>query len=251
MDKKKYNEYYKVVTNTESSVPEVFLYGYIGQKADEWFGGDPEEDITDLAVVKAIRDLEQKYSRINIRINSPGGSVMHGDPIISALLSSKAEIHTYNDGIAASMAADIWIAGHVRHASINSKLMIHATASAVWGTAKDHRSAADMLDKFDSTAISTFAAATGLDEDMIRSEYYDYSDHWITAKELQKLGLITEVESYSTKSPIDEPEKMNWRALLDSAARLTISEPAPAGFEQDAWREDHLRRLNFIIQNHN
>lgn len=249
MDKTKYNEYYRVVTNTESSVPEVFLYGYIGQRAEPFFGEDPAEDITDLAVVKALRDLEQKYQRINIRINSPGGSVMHGDPIITAIQASKAEIHTYNDGIAASMAADIWIAGHVRHASLNSKLMIHATSSAVWGTARDMRQAAEMLDKFDSTAISTFAAATGMDEDTIRQEYYDYGDHWLTAKELKNLGLIAQIENYAVQTPVENPEKLNWRALLDSAARLTISEPAQAGFEQEAWREEHLRRLDFFIKN--
>jgi len=109
------NEYFRVMTDTsEPGAADVYLYGYIGQ--EKWWDDDPTEALTDLAVVKAIKDLEKSYSRINIRINSPGGSVMHGDPIISAIRNSTADIHTYNDGMAASMAFDIWVAGKNRHA---------------------------------------------------------------------------------------------------------------------------------------
>jgi len=106
---KKEHKYFRIAaTEADKSTAEIYLYGYIGQ--EKWWDDDPTEALTDLEVVRAIRDLEQEYSRINVRINSPGGSVMHGDPIITALRNSKAEIHTYNDGMAASMAFDIWLA---------------------------------------------------------------------------------------------------------------------------------------------
>ena len=256
--------------------PEIYLYGYIGQKADTMWGEDPEEDITDIAVVRAIKDLERNNKRINIRINSPGGSVLHGDPIVTAIRNSKAEIHTYVDGIAASMGFDIWSSAKYRHASLNSKLMIHATGSFAFGTAKDLRAAAEMLDKFDQSAISTLAASTGMTEDEIKREFYDdYEDHWLTAKDALKMGLITEIEDYPTSMQVENPEKYSYRQLLEMATRAantqsngnetkeaetaneakTVKDLAETVISEndsantfETWRADHLRRMDILLQ---
>lgn len=252
------DKYFRAYYDKEGNTGELYLYGYIGQKADPFYGEDPEEDITDKAVVKAIRELEKQTGRINIRINSPGGSVMHGDPIITAIRNSKAEIHTYVDGIAASMAFDIWAAAKNRHASINSKLMIHATGGLAFGTAKDMRAAADMLDKFDQSAIMTLASATDMDEDEIRSKFYDdYADHWMTAKDALEMGLIDEIEDYETALPVQNPEKYSYRQLLEHAtkfytdgqqAKTQDAEKAEREkIEKESWREDHLRRLTHLM----
>ena len=251
------DKYFRAYYDKEGNTGELYLYGYIGQKADPFYGEDPEEDITDKAVVKAIRELEKQTARINIRINSPGGSVMHGDPIITAIRNSKAEIHTYVDGIAASMAFDIWAAAKNRHASINSKLMIHATGGLAFGTAKDMRAAADMLDKFDQSAISTFADATGMSEDEIRKKFYeDYADHWLTAKDALEMGLISEIENYETALPVPNPEKYSYRELLEQATKFytdgqqTKTQDAEKAegqkIEEESWREDYLRRLTYL-----
>ena len=250
------DKYFRAYYDKEGNTGELYLYGYIGQKADPFYGEDPEEDITDKAVVKAIRELEKQTGRINIHINSPGGSVMHGDPIITAIRNSKAEIHTYVDGIAASMAFDIWAAAKNRHASINSKLMIHATGGFAFGTAKDMRAAADMLDKFDQSAISTFADATGMSEEEIKKEFYeDYADHWLTAKDALEMGLIAEIENYETALPVQNPEKYSYRELLEQATKFyTDAEQAKETkkaerqkIEEESWREDHLRRLTHLM----
>ena len=256
------DKYFRAYYDKEGNTGELYLYGYIGQKADPFYGEDPDEDITDKAVVKAIRELEKQTGRINIRINSPGGSVMHGDPIITAIRNSKAEIHTYVDGIAASMAFDIWAAAKNRHASINSKLMIHATGGFAFGTAKDMRAAADMLDKFDQSAISTFADATGMSEEEIKKEFYeDYADHWLTAKDALEMGLIDEIENYETALPVQNPEKYSYRELLEQATKFytdgqqaektkDAEKPKRADgqkIEEESWREDHLRRLTHLM----
>lgn len=238
------DSYFRVVRGNSGGIPELFLYGFIGQKA--WWDEDPETDITDIAVIKAIRELESEgHKRINIRINSPGGSVMHGDPIITAIRNSEAEIHTYVDGMAASMAFDIWVSSQNRHAAINSKLMTHATATIAMGTAKDMRAAAEMLDKFDQTAIATFSAVTGMAEDEVKTRFYDYEDHWMTSKEAQALGLIEKIDNYETKQAVQHPEKLSFRQLLSMAARVEMpEEPQEENrYEKEAWREDYLRRL--------
>lgn len=212
-NKLKSNPYFRVIRGESGGAAELFLYGYIGQ--DFWWDEDlNEESLTDLAVVKAIRELEKDYNRINIRINSPGGSVYHGDPIIAAIKSSSAEIHTYNDGMAASMAADIWLCGKTRHMSSHSKLMIHATSTIEVGTAKDMRAAADRLDKFDEASIASFAEATGKTREEIKSQFFDYEDHWLTADDAMEMGLIEEVESYDVQQSVEDPERMSYKELV-------------------------------------
>ena len=127
--------------------------------------------------------------------------------------------------MAASMAFDIWISGHKRHVGINSKLMTHATSSFEWGTAKRMRQCADMLDKFDDTAIATFSAVTGMEETEVRERFYDYEDHWLTAKEAVDLGLVAEIDNYQAVQAVEEPEKMSFRQLLAAATRVAMPDP--------------------------
>ena len=226
--------YFRVVTNQTAGKAEMFLYGYIGQ--DFWWDEDlQEESLTDLAFLKAFRELEKSYTEIHLRINSPGGSVFHGDPIITAIRNSEATVHTWNDGLAGSMAADIWVAGNVRHMAENAKLMIHSTSSIAFGTAKDMREAADMLDKFDEVAALMLAEATGKTEEEIRAAFYDHSDHWLTAKDAVEWGLISAPEKYTTEPTPTEPEKMNYAALVRSYAKdsvtLSLDEQSKAAIE--------------------
>jgi ATP-dependent Clp protease, protease subunit len=245
--------YFRVMTDRAKDSAELYLYGFIGQ--EKWWEDDPTEPLTDLEVTRAIKDLEREYKRINIRINSPGGSVMHGDPIISAIKSSPAEIHTYVDGIAASMAFDIWVSATNRHASTHSKMMVHATSSIAIGTAKDMERAAEMLRKFDETSIASMAEATGMDQDEIAARFYDYDDHWLSARDAQDLGLIKEVEGYAVNPPAQEPEKLTFRQLLSVAGRVSWPEGKDENVQrnQDAdnledWRLDYLRRRDLITK---
>lgn len=211
-------DYMRVVANEKETKAEIFLYGYIGQ--DFWWDEDlDEESITDLAFIRTIRELETKYNRIDVRINSPGGSVYHGDPIITAMRNSKAEIHTYNDGMVASMGFDIWLAGDVRHSSINAKFMCHATSSFEFGTAQDMRDAAERLDTFDNAAIDTFVEVTGMEEKDIRERFYDdYKDHWLTSKEIKELGLIKEIEDYK----VEETEEKSTKELFKEVTKVEV-----------------------------
>ena len=191
------------------------LYGYIGQMP--WDRGNDEDDLTDIAVAKAIQELDQKVSRINIRVNSYGGSVIDGDGIISAMKSAKAEIHTYNDGMAASMAFSIWAAGQHRHASTGAKFMVHATSGGVWGTAKDMLEGYEMLKKMDESSIALLAELTGKEEDEINRLFFaDYADHWLTRKDVEALGLINDEERYSSAQSLPaNVEQMSYAELDD------------------------------------
>lgn len=230
------HKYMRVVHSVSpDDIDELLLYGYIG---DYGWDDEDEDDMRAAAVVKAIRELDRKGRPFNIRINSPGGSVFHGDPIVTAIRSAKNEVHTYVDGMAASMAADIWMAGDVRHMASNSKLMIHRTSTLAIGNAKQLREAADALEKFDDAAIKTFAELSGMDEEDVRREFYDYTDHWLTASDALGYGLITQIDTYDKGS---KPKDENYRATADDYRRmLAAAVRNHAGDMADATEPDAI-----------
>lgn len=89
------------------------LYGEIGTKVD----GD--------YFAQEIGYLAENSDVVNIRINSPGGSILQGLSIVSAILTAKAQVVTYIDGVAASMAGIVAVAGHRVIMNDFAKLMIH------------------------------------------------------------------------------------------------------------------------------
>ena len=234
--------YFRVIKSSDDDTDELLLYGYIG----DW-GYEEEDDMTAVAVVKAIRECDKKRRPFRIRINSPGGSVFHGDPIVTAIRQCRSEVHTYIDGMAASMAADIWMAGDKRHMASNSKLMIHRTSTYAFGNAQDLREAADALDKFDEAAIKTFVELTGMDEAEATSRFYNYKDNWLTAADALQYGLIDAIDTYDAKMP---DESRTYRQLLTDAARatqvVTAAEQTPEP-TQENWRQDYINRLGRLI----
>ncbi len=122
-------------------VVDIYIYGIIGSS---WFNEDGS-DTTAFDFVPEFKALEAKYDRINIRINSPGGSINEGLPIFNAILQSPKDIHTYNDGLAASMAAIILEAGKTRHAAKNAITLLHSPMTSTAGNVKDQQESIDVL----------------------------------------------------------------------------------------------------------
>lgn len=211
---------FKVATNIDRSKreAELYIYGYIGQ--EKFWEDDTTEPLTDLEVVKVLRQLEQEVDRINLRINSPGGSVTHGAAIISAIQSCKIPVHAYVDGMAGSMAADIFLSCTNRHMNKTSMLMVHSISAGIYGNAVKLRKYADTLDTFDNVYIANMAMITGKSEEEIRTTFYDGEDHYLSAQMCQDYGIIQEVEDY-TGVPVDPAmQKLTYPEILQAWDQL-------------------------------
>ena len=209
--------FYKILTSEGSGEATIMLYDYIG----EYYAWDPEtggsiEGITDVEFVQELNRLAEQYPVIHLRINSPGGDMFHGNAIMTAIAACKAEIHTWNDGVAASLAADIWMCGARRHMAKNALLMIHPAWNICIGHAQDMRDCAELLDKFSESAIIATSASTGISEDEMRSRYYaDYKDHWLTFNDAMADGLVNETGEYDAAQQPEALQKMTYKQLLD------------------------------------
>jgi len=99
---------------------------------------------------------------IDLHINSPGGSVFEGVAIYNLLLAHKAKVIVHIDGLAASIASVIALAGDEIHIAENAMVMIHNPSAFVWGEADDCRKMADSLEAVKAAILNTYESRTNL-----------------------------------------------------------------------------------------
>lgn len=118
------------------------------------------------------QDLKEKggmkASRVDVRIHSYGGDVMDGFVIYNLLLGLPGEVHIYIDGVAASMASVIAMAGTV-HMPENAWIMIHKPWGGQVGDEDDLREYADFLARNEKNLLAAYSRKTGKGDDELRA----------------------------------------------------------------------------------
>ena len=129
---------------------EIIIYDEIGA-----WGVSAKSFMNELRSVGDVAD-------ITLRINSPGGSVFDGMAIYNQIKSHPAQVTVHVDGLAASMASVIAMAGDIIVMPENAMMMIHNPWTVAIGDAEELRSNAEMLEKIKSAMISAYSSRTGL-----------------------------------------------------------------------------------------
>ncbi|OSM04151.1 putative protease/scaffold protein [Magnetofaba australis IT-1] len=127
-----------------------------------------------------------------MRINSPGGSVFDGLAIHNALKRLDARVTVFVDGIAASIASVIAMAGDEVIMPENAMLMIHDPSGIVMGTASDMRSMAEALEKTKAGLVTAYREKSGLSDAEI--EQIMANETWLTANEAVEKGFADRLE---------------------------------------------------------
>lgn len=176
--------FYTISANA-GSIPEILIYEQIGK---DWYGDG-------IGAKSFLEDLKALGNppEINVRINSPGGSVFDGQAIYNALKRHTAKINVFIDGVAASIASVIAMAGDVVKMPENALMMIHDPSTGVYGTAEDMKKVLSALEKAKDTLVSAYNDKTKLDKDYL-SELMT-NETWMTATEAKKWGFIDEIDS--------------------------------------------------------
>jgi ATP-dependent Clp endopeptidase proteolytic subunit ClpP len=128
---------------------------------------------------------------IDLRLNSPGGSVFDAVAIYNALKRHAGDITVWIDGIAASAASYIATAGDTVVMPENAFLMIHDPSGLVMGTAEDMRSTAEALDKVKGSLIQGYATKSGKSDDEIAALMA--AETWLDAKDALDFGFIDRI----------------------------------------------------------
>jgi ATP-dependent Clp endopeptidase proteolytic subunit ClpP len=142
-----------------------------------------------LAELKALGPVAE----LTVRINSPGGSVFDGVAIYNALKRHRASVTVWIDGIAASIASMIAMAGDEVVMPENAILMLHDPSGLVAGTAADMRATADALDKMAAAMVAAYREKSGAEGAEI--EALMTAETWLSAEEAIELGLADRVDA--------------------------------------------------------
>lgn len=149
-----------------------------------------------------VRDLMSITSdNIRVRINSPGGDVFEGLAIYNALSIHPATISTYVEGIAASAASFIALAGSERVFAKYATGMVHNPSSGMWGEAKDLRKMADLLDKIADTLAKLYADRAPAGGDVEAWLATMAEETWFNAEEALEFGLATSIDDTNDAKP--------------------------------------------------
>ena len=109
------------------------------------------------AIVRELMEAEASGKRIDVRINSNGGDVYTGIAIFNALRGSKADIHIYVDGIAASMASVIALCGKPVEMSKYARLMLHSVSGGCYGNKTELRRCLEEVEALENTLCEMYA----------------------------------------------------------------------------------------------
>jgi len=178
--------------------PAILIYDVI----DPWWGVSAEAIKTTLLSMPDATDID-------VYINSPGGDVFEATAIYSSLIGHKAKIHVHIDGVAASAATRVAMAGDTIEIAESGMYMIHFAWTVALGNSTELRKSADMLDKVDNTIVNDYVNKTKSEEQQIRT--WMEAETWFTAQEALEHGFVDSIiERSNTQSTENKLPNKSW-----------------------------------------
>ncbi|EEJ42634.1 MULTISPECIES: head maturation protease, ClpP-related [Leuconostoc] len=168
-----------------NNVAQIDIFGDI--VSEKWF----DEETSATSFRDALKELGD-VSTINLSINSGGGSVFDGIAIYNMLKSHKATVNVYIEGLAASIASVIAMAGDTITMRSGSMIMVHMPWTLSQGNAEEMRKTADTLEKTGDSIVDIYSERTGISSDDIRNIMND--ETWLSAEEAVEQGWATKLD---------------------------------------------------------
>ena len=184
------NKFWAWVQKEDSGERTLYLEGVIAEES--WF----EDDVTP-AAFKA--DLFAGDGPITLHINSPGGDCIAASQIYTMLMDYPYDVKVQIDGIAASAASVIAMAGTKVSMSPTSLMMIHNPLTFALGDSEEMRKAIQLLEEVKESIINAYEIKTGLSR--TRLSHMMDAETWMNAQKALELGFCDEV--------LFQPEKVD------------------------------------------
>ena len=245
--KKFWNWKTQTVTNqeTQETVTErtLFLNGTIAEES--WF----DDDVTP----QIFKDeLNSGSGDITVWINSPGGDCIAAAQIYNMLMDYKGNVTVKIDGIAASAASVIAMAGTKVLVSPVSMLMIHNPMTVAYGNSAEMQKAIDMLGSVKDSILNAYEIKTGLSRTKL-SHLMD-AETWMDANKAIELGFADELMQRSAATdevPMPQVSMMFSHtavvnSLMDKLAAKCKIEAKPTQTETKVTADSLMDRLNLI-----
>lgn len=171
----------------DSKMGELTLSGAISSQT--WFG----DEVTPKQFKSELDSLGD-ISTLNVYINSGGGDVFAGQAIHSMLKRHPAKKIVYIDGLAASIASVIAMAGDEIVMPANAMMMVHKAQAVVMGNANAFQKMSDTLSKIDESIAQTYIDKCGGKKTKSQIMAMMDAETWMTAQDAFDCGLCDTIE---------------------------------------------------------
>lgn len=216
------------------------FYGTIAEES--WF----DDDITPRMFKE---ELFSGSGPVTIWLNSPGGDCIAASQIYSMLMDYRDPVTVKIDGIAASAASVIAMAGTKVLMAPTSLMMIHNPATAAFGDHADMEKAIEMLNEVKESIINAYEIRTGLSHAQLSHMMDDTT--WMNAKKAIELGFADDV--LSDEKILIEPVAFSFssrsveNALMNKiSAKTQKAEKKPEGRSVSELKERLLTIKNYM-----
>lgn len=225
----------------------LFLNGTIAEES--WF----DDDVTPQLFKE---ELESGSGDVTVWINSPGGDCVAAAQIYNMLMDYKGNITVKIDGIAASAASVIVMAGTKVLVSPVSMMMIHNPATIAFGDTGDMQKAIDMLSEVKESIINAYEIKTGMSRAKL-SHLMD-AESWMNANKAVELGFADEIMNRGESMENAEQPQVSMmysqvavtNSLMDKIAKKCHIRKKPPVPESTERTVDSLMERLYIIKQH-
>lgn len=218
----------------------LFLNGTIAEES--WF----DDDVTPQLFMD---ELNAGSGDITVWINSPGGDCVAAAQIYNMLMDYKGNVTVKIDGIAASAASVIAMAGTKVLMSPVSMMMIHNPMTVAFGDSAEMQKAIEMLASVKDSIINAYEIKTGLSRTKL-SHLMD-AETWMDANKAVELGFADEIMQRVGSAEDMEPPAVSMlyskanvvNSLMDKVAAKCAIKSEPT---RKTKADDLMARLNLI-----
>lgn len=188
------------INNKSTTSAEIVIYSDIGES----FWGD---SMSAKSFSEELKQLPDTVNQIDVRLNSPGGDVFDGITIYNRLKQHKANVTVYIDGMAASIASIIALAGDEVIMGEGSTYMIHLPWTMAMGNALELEDTINRLDEVTEQLLGIYQRKTRLDRSEIRKMLTE--ETWLDAAQAMEYGFVDKI--------MEADETLDMAASLDNA----------------------------------
>lgn len=219
---------------------EIDIYGFIDNVTVEGMTVSPQ---TIKDQLKAIGDVEE----IIVNINSNGGDVFSGIAIYNMLRRSKAHVTVNVDGLAASIASVIAMAGDTINMPNNGMIMVHNVWTEIAGDSNAFKKQADSLERINSVVFNSYIDKSPDIDHALLQQYMD-EETWFTAKEAKKLGLIDNITKNSRVAAAATSTMLGGDTFMSRYRNEDPQQPQePKKPNEEITAEDMMDKLEEIL----
>jgi ATP-dependent Clp protease protease subunit len=217
------------IQNATGDAAEVYIYDEIA-----WYGVSAQDIVDELKAITA--------PLIHLRINSAGGDVMDGIAIYNAFARHPAKVISHVDGLAASAASIIALAGDEVEMSEGAFVMIHSAWAFAMGNATEMRRMSQLLDAVDGSLAGIYARRMGIAAAEALSLMEE--ETWLSADQAVAQGFADRMEERTAVEASFDPSMFQH---VPEEVRIAARGSAPRG-SRSGNRPETIRDFEELLR---